>query len=148
MKYLHRFLTSLALAAALGAAPAMAAQRGPLAAPPDPELESMAKHNLEVAEYYFSKKKAYDGAKDRLLEVVTVYPEYTRIDRVYFLLGEIFFEADDPEQAREYFERLLAERPDSKDAERARKRLAQLPPAPAEKREAEPAPAPNPKSDE
>jgi TolA-binding protein len=124
------FVLALLVVVAAALAPAGAAQRGPITSPPDPELEAMAKHNLEVAEYYFSKKKAYVGAKDRLLEIVGVYPEYTRIDRVYFLLGEALVKTNQGAQAREYFERLLSERPDSEHAKPARERLASLPPAP------------------
>ena len=133
---------ALALLVLFGAGSAAAAvQRGPITSPPDPELEAMARHNLEVAEYYFSKKKAYAGAKDRLLEIVGVYPEYTRIDRVYFLLGEALVKTNQGAQAREYFERLLAERPDSEYTKPARERLVDLPPAPAGGQK--PAPAPS-----
>ena len=122
MKYL---LAVLILLAAAG--PALT-QRAPVASPTDPELEKMANHNLEIADFYFSKKKAYSGARDRLLEVATTYPEYTKIDRVYFLLAEIYAKTGDPAKAREYFQLLLDERPHSELAERARRRLAELPP--------------------
>ena len=107
------------------------AQRAPTTAPVDPELEKMAEHNLTIADYYFNKKKAYKGARDRLLEIVDTYPGYTKVDRVYFLLGQISVEMDDPDKAREYLERLLSERPESELAPKAKKLLAELGPAPA-----------------
>jgi TolA-binding protein len=106
------------------------AQRAPITSPVDPEVERQAKHDLETAKFYFSRRKAYAGAKDRLLEVAAAYPEFTRIDEVYFLLGECFVKTDDPASARKFFEMLLDERPESEFAERAKKRLAELPPAP------------------
>jgi tetratricopeptide (TPR) repeat protein len=101
-------------------------QRGPISSPIDPELEKMADHNLEVARHYKSRRKAYQGAKDRLLEIVEVYPEYTKIDEVYYLLGEVYFELDDQAQASEFLQRLLKERAESKWAEKAKKLLTRL----------------------
>lgn len=108
------------------------AQRGPVTAPVDVELERMAEHNLTIADYYYSKKKAYTGALDRLLEVVDAYPEFTRIDEVYFLAAECYVKAGDPAKARGFFERLVRERPQSAFAERARTAIGALP-APAPK---------------
>ena len=135
MKYAARTLASLFLALAFGLALAAglsgaAAQRGPITAPTDPEQEKWAAHNLDVARQYYSKRKAYAGAKDRLLEVAATYPEYTKIDEVYFILGECLVKTNEPAKAREFFERLLEERPESEFARRARERLASLPPAP------------------
>lgn len=123
------YLATLVIALLL-AVPALA-QRGPSTTPVDPELEQMADHNLEIADFYFSKKKAYAGAKDRLLEVVMLYPEYTKIDRVYFLLAEVYAKTGEEAKARETFELLLETRPQSELAERARRRLAELPLEPA-----------------
>ena len=47
-----------------------------------------AKHNLDVARYYLTKRKAYDGARDRLQEIIETYPDFSRMDEVVFLMGE------------------------------------------------------------
>jgi TolA-binding protein len=111
-------------------AAAAAAQRAPVTVPVDPELEKQADHDLTAARFYFSKRKAYAGAKDRLLDIVDAYPDFTKIDEVYFLLGQCFEKTKEPARAREFYTRLLAERPQSAFAERARVRLGELPPTP------------------
>jgi TolA-binding protein len=107
-------------------------QRAPITAPVDPGLERQAKHDLDTARFYFSKRKAYAGAKDRLMDIAAAYPEFTQIDEVYFLLAECFAKTNDAKSARHFFELLLEARPESEFAERAKKRLSELPPTPPE----------------
>ena len=59
----------------------------PIEPPRDAALEIAAKHNLEVARWNFTKRKAYEGARDRLKEIIDTYPEFSRMDEVIFLMG-------------------------------------------------------------
>ena len=122
---LKSLLTSLLLGAAL-ATGAHAAQRAPVTTVVDPDQEKFAEHNLDVGRQYF-KRKAYVGAKDRLEEVLAAYPEYTKIDEVCYLLGQIYVKTKDPVRAREVFQKILDERPDSPFAKKAREELDKLP---------------------
>lgn len=61
---------------------------GPKAAARNPELEKQSEVHLEAAQFYIRSRKAYKGALDRLAEIVTVYPEFSRLDKVYLLIGE------------------------------------------------------------
>jgi outer membrane protein assembly factor BamD (BamD/ComL family) len=116
---------ALALALALVFAVPAAAQRAPISSPVDPDAERVAAHNLDVGRQYF-KKKAWAGAKDRLEEILAEYPEFTRIDEVYYLLGVCYTKAGDAKLARESFRKLVDERPDSDYAKRAREELGKL----------------------
>ncbi|HZS45868.1 MAG TPA: outer membrane protein assembly factor BamD [Blastocatellia bacterium] len=60
---------------------------GPKSPPRDPELEKSSKTNLEAGEFYIKNRKAYKAGIDRLEEVVATYPEYSRMDLVYYWLG-------------------------------------------------------------
>jgi outer membrane protein assembly factor BamD (BamD/ComL family) len=122
---LKSLVTSVILGAAV-AAGAHAAQRAPVTTVVDPEQEKFAEHNLDVGKQYY-KRKAYAGAKDRLEEVLAGYPEYTKIDEVCFLLGQIYVKMDDPLHAREVFQKIVDERPDSPFAKKAREELDKLP---------------------
>jgi outer membrane protein assembly factor BamD (BamD/ComL family) len=122
MKHIKIILIALLLAAPV------AAQRGPVTAPVDPEAEQRSAHNLDVGRQYF-KKKAWAGARGRLEEVVATHPEFTRIDEVYYMLGVVYFEMDEPKYAREMFEKLLDARPNSSYAKRAKQELERLGPA-------------------
>lgn len=92
----------------------------------DPELEKKAEHNVEVAEYYLKRRKAYKAAIDRLREIVEIYPEYTRFDKVLFLLAEAQVGYAKPDEAKENYERLLKDFPESEYVKQARKRLEKL----------------------
>ena len=116
------------IAGIAGVRAASAAQRTPTVPAVDPELEAMSKHNLEVARLYF-KKKAWKGAANRLEEVAATYPEYTKIDEVYYLLGVAYMKLERVDDARDIFKRLIEARPDSDYAKKAKGELDELGPA-------------------
>ncbi|HWP41966.1 MAG TPA: tetratricopeptide repeat protein [Blastocatellia bacterium] len=109
-----------------GAARAQGPVRGPIEEPRDPVLEIAAKHNLEVARYYLTKRKAYEGARDRLQEIVETHPGFSRMDEVLYLLGEANLKLDKPEEAAEYYDKLVKEYPDSDLVKKAKERLDKL----------------------
>jgi outer membrane protein assembly factor BamD (BamD/ComL family) len=92
----------------------------------DPAMEIQAKHNLDVAKWYYEKRKAMAGARDRLLEIIDTYPEFSKMDEVLFLLGEIHVKMVKESDAVENFTRLLKEFPDSQFGKKARARLDEL----------------------
>src|SRR3982751_6734904 len=115
----------LALVAALVLVAPIAAQRTSIAHPIDPDLEKFASHNLDVGRQYF-KRKAYPGARDRLEEIVAEYPEFTKIDEVYYLLGVCYVKTGKPELARTTFQQAVDERPESDFAKRSKAELDRL----------------------
>ena len=116
------------VAALVFAATPVAAQRTSIANPVDPEMEKFATHNLDVGRQYV-KRKAYPGAADRLEEVVAQYPEFTKIDEVYYLLGFCYAKVGKNDLARKTYQALVDERPDSEYVKRAKDELARLGPA-------------------
>jgi TolA-binding protein len=119
----------IALAAAFtcaGTARAQGPARGPIEEPRDPVLEVAAKHNLTVARYYLTKRKAYEGARDRLQEIIDTHPGFSRMDEVLYLLGEANLKLDKPEAAAGYYDKLLKEYPDSEFVKKAKEKLEQL----------------------
>jgi outer membrane protein assembly factor BamD (BamD/ComL family) len=53
----------------------------------DPVLEADAKHNLEVAQQYFTTKKAYKAVLMRFEETFAAYPEFSKMDEFLYLAG-------------------------------------------------------------
>lgn len=100
--------------------------RGPIEARRDPELEAIAKHNLEVARWYITRRKAYEGALDRLKEIVETYPDFSHIDEVVFFMGEANLKMNKNDAAIDYYKKLMTEYPDSQWAKKARERLDEL----------------------
>jgi len=105
----------------------------PMAPPRDSAMEVAAKHNLDVAKWYLIKRKAYDGARDRLQEIIDTYPEFSRIDEVIFLMGEAQLKLKKDDKAVEYYSKLLKDYPESEFAKKARARLDEMKAAPETK---------------
>jgi outer membrane protein assembly factor BamD (BamD/ComL family) len=108
--------------------------RGSISAPRDPELEKQSAHNLEVAKYYFYKRKPDKNDKDgwarlnkavldRLQEIIDTNPNFARMDSVYFLMGEVYQRNNEPDKAKESWSKVIQEFPDSEHLPDAKKRL-------------------------
>jgi outer membrane protein assembly factor BamD len=87
--------------------------------------ERLAAHNAEIAIGY-CKRKAYRAAISRLTEIMTTYPEFTRLDDVYFYLGESHFNMNALDQAVPYFTKVVTDYPSGKLAKKASKRLSEI----------------------
>ena len=108
--------------------------RGPIALPRDPELEKQSYHNLEVAKFYFYKRKPDKNDKEgwarlnksvesRLLEIIDTNPAFARMDDVYFMLGEVYKRTGDLDKAVENWTKAVKETSDEKIKTDAQKRL-------------------------
>ena len=123
------FLASTALAQGAGAG------RGPISAPRDPELEKQSYHNLEVAKYYFYKRKPSskddkDGwarlnkaVIDRLQEILDTNPNFGRLDSVYQMLATVYTRDNQNEKALECWSIIVKNFPDSEHVAEAKKKL-------------------------
>ena len=105
---------------------AQGSARGKVDPPRDPIMETTAIHSLDVARWYLTKRKAYEGARDRLQEIVDTYPEFSRMDEVVFLLGEASLKLNKPEKATEYYERVVKNYEGSEFVKKARERLKEI----------------------
>jgi outer membrane protein assembly factor BamD (BamD/ComL family) len=54
----------------------------------DPDMETEAKHNLEVARQYFKLRKAYVASLQRCEEVMAANPGYSKIDEILYIAGK------------------------------------------------------------
>ena len=54
----------------------------------DPDMETEAKHNLEVARQYFKLRKAYVASLQRCEEVLAANPAYSKIDEILYIAGK------------------------------------------------------------
>jgi outer membrane protein assembly factor BamD (BamD/ComL family) len=116
----------VSLSALASALPPQGAGRGRIEPVRDAALEVQAKHNLDVAKWYYEKRKALAGAADRLQEIIDTYPEFSRMDEVLFYLGEVQMKMVKESDAIENFNKLLKDFPDSQFAKKARTRLDEL----------------------
>lgn len=111
--------------------------RGPISLPRDPELEKQSMHSLEVARYYFYKRKPAKDDKaglerlnkaveSRLQEIIDLNPNFGKADEVYFLLGEVYLRGNNLEDAAKSFTRVVKEFPDSQFTGEAKKRIGEI----------------------
>ncbi len=89
MKHLFKMFMVVALvSSALGIARAQGgAKQGP-DVNRDPDMETEAKHNLEVARQYFKLRKAYVASLQRSEEVLAANPGYSKIDEILYIAGK------------------------------------------------------------
>jgi tetratricopeptide (TPR) repeat protein len=145
-----KFVVLLSLAMAFGAANAFAdaksacsyslaslpqgPARGPISTPRDPEMEKQSYHNLEVAKYYFYKRKPDKNNKEgwdrlnkavegRLMEILDTNPTFARADEVFFMLGEVYKRMGDMDKAVENWTQAAKGSSDEKIKSEAQKRL-------------------------
>jgi outer membrane protein assembly factor BamD len=86
--------------------------------------ERLAQHAAGIGRQYHNMK-AYPAAVDRLSEVMRTYPEYSRMDEVYFYLGSSFFKMKLYEQGLPYLSKVVSDYPRSKLVKKATKLLKQ-----------------------
>jgi outer membrane protein assembly factor BamD len=87
--------------------------------------ERLAGHNAEIA-YTYYKRKAYRAALSRLSEIMSTYPEYSRLDRIYFYLGDCHFLLRQYDQARPFFTKVVSDYSGRDMAKAATKRLEEI----------------------
>jgi outer membrane protein assembly factor BamD len=88
--------------------------------------ERLASHSAEIAVGYY-QRRGYLAAISRLTEIMTSYPNYTGLDRVYFYLGDCHFMVRQYDQAAPFFTKVVSDYPNSKLAKTATKRLQEIP---------------------
>jgi outer membrane protein assembly factor BamD len=84
--------------------------------------ERLAEHTFLIGVHYY-RVKAYTAAISRLTEILTNFPNYSRMDRVYYYLGDSYYKATLVEQSIPYFTKLITDFPQSKLAKKAKERL-------------------------
>ena len=135
MKFIARIFLCAVVATSAFATSAFAQgpARGRIEQPRDEAMEVQAKHNLEVARWYITKRKAYEGALDRLQEIIDTYADFSRMDEVVFLMGEANLKLGKKDKAEDFYNKLLKVYPDSEFVKKTRARLDELKAEPSQK---------------
>ena len=86
--------------------------------------------HLFIAEFYLhhSSGQVLEAALSRLRRIDDNYRNFSKMDRVLFMLGDLNDKAGNDAKAVSYFQRLIADYQRSSYAVQARKRLAEVPP--------------------
>ena len=87
--------------------------------------DRLSEASFRVGLHYY-RIRWYPGAIPRFRDVLRIDPEFSGRDRVYFYLADSLARADNKAEAIPYFERLLAEFPQSERIPDTKKRLEEL----------------------
>jgi outer membrane protein assembly factor BamD len=87
--------------------------------------ERLAAHYFTIGEHYY-KVSAYKAATSRLLEILTNYPDYSNMDKVYFCLADSYYKWKKIDECIPYFTKLISDYPQSKYAKKAQERLDEI----------------------
>lgn len=87
--------------------------------------ERLAEHNFIISSHYF-RSRVYKASISRLTEILTTYPTYSHMDRVYFFLAESHFLSGKLPEAAPFYTKLVSDYPKSKYADDAADRLKEI----------------------
>lgn len=85
--------------------------------------ERLAAHSAEIAIGY-NKRRAYRASISRLSEIMTSYPDYSRLEEIYYYLGDGHFMLRQYDEAVPFFTKVVTDYP--RLAKAATKRLAEI----------------------
>jgi len=87
--------------------------------------ERLASHSAEIAIGY-NKRRAYRASISRLSEIMTSYPDYSQMEKIYYYLGDCHFMMRQYDQAVPFFTKVITDYPGAALAKEATKRLAEI----------------------
>ncbi len=85
----------------------------------------LAKHIFYIGRHYY-KVGVLGAALNRLAGILTQYPNFPEMDKVYYYVGSSFYKGKNYAQALSHFTKLISDYPESKLAKKARKMLPKL----------------------
>lgn len=83
-------------------------------------------HELDIARFYINNRQAYKAGESRLRDIINQYPFFSYYDESLYLLGVSLIEQEQPEEASEYFTRLVRDFPNSEFSKKGQEYLEKL----------------------
>ncbi|MFN9741045.1 MAG: outer membrane protein assembly factor BamD [Acidobacteriota bacterium] len=83
-------------------------------------------HELDVARFYINTRQAYKAGESRLRDIISQYPFFSYYDESLYLLGVSLIEQEQPEEAAEYFTKLVRDFPNREFSKPGRDYLEKL----------------------
>jgi outer membrane protein assembly factor BamD len=83
-------------------------------------------HELDIARFYIYNRQAYKAGEGRLRDIVAQFPFFSYYDESLYLLGVSMIEQEQPEEASDYFTRLVRDYPNSEFTKKGKEYLERL----------------------
>jgi len=87
--------------------------------------ERLAAHISEIGRFYY-RRNSFQAAVSRLNEIITTFPNYSKMDEVYFYLADSYFQWNKVDESIPYFTKLISDFPESKYAEKAQRKMEEI----------------------
>ncbi len=88
--------------------------------------QALGLHELDIARFYINNRQAYKAGESRLRDIIVQYPFFSYYDESLYLLGVTLIEQEQPEEASEYFTKLVRDYPNSEFSKKGREYLEKL----------------------
>lgn len=92
--------------------------------------ENLGMHSLQIARFYrdrfYRGVGGLKGAQSRAKEILEKYPKFTYMDEVLFMLGDLYVQEEEPDEAAKYFQMIARDWPNSEYAEKAKEELNKI----------------------
>ncbi|MGB8951309.1 MAG: outer membrane protein assembly factor BamD [Candidatus Aminicenantales bacterium] len=85
----------------------------------------LAEHTFQIG-YHYYRVRSYPAAISRLSEILTNFPEFSGMDKVYFYLGDSYNRGGKIEESIPYFTKIVSDYPKSKYAKKAQNCLKEI----------------------
>jgi outer membrane protein assembly factor BamD len=83
-------------------------------------------HELDIARFYIDNRRAYKAGESRLRGIINNYPFFSYVDESLYRLGVTLIEQEQPEEAADFFNRLVRDYPNSEFSKKGREYLEKL----------------------
>lgn len=87
--------------------------------------ERLAEHNFSIAHFYY-KVYAFKASIERFKEILTTFPNYSKIDKVYFYLADSYYKWGKKQESVPYFTKVVSDYPQSPLAKKAQEKLKEI----------------------
>ncbi len=92
--------------------------------------ENLGMHSLQIARFYrdrfYRGIGGLKGAQSRAREILEKYPKFTYMDEVLFMLGDLYVQEEEPDEAAKYFQMIARDWPNSEFGEKAKEELNKI----------------------
>lgn len=87
--------------------------------------ERLADHTFGIGHIYY-KIGGYRAAISRLTDILTQFPNYSKMDHVYYYLGDSYYRGNQFDESIPYFTKLVSDYPESKFAKKASDKIEEI----------------------
>lgn len=92
--------------------------------------ENLGMHSLQIARFYrdrfYRGVGGLKGAQSRAKEILEKYPKFSYMDEVLYMLGDLYVQEEEPDEAAKYFQMVVRDYPNGDYVEKAKEELTKI----------------------